>query len=62
MLSAEIDPIYFEKTYFLEPTDIGVKPFSLLRRALEETERIALHASRFGRASASPRCARTKKR
>ena len=42
MLSAEIDPIYFEKTYFLEPTDIGVKPFSLLRRALEETERIAL--------------------
>jgi len=42
VLSAEIDPIYFEKSYFLEPTDIGVKPFSLLKRALEETERIAL--------------------
>jgi DNA end-binding protein Ku len=38
----EIDPIYFEKTYFLEPTEIGAKPFSLLRRALEETERVAL--------------------
>jgi DNA end-binding protein Ku len=38
----EIDPIYFEKTYYLEPTDIGSKPYSLLRRALEETERIAV--------------------
>jgi DNA end-binding protein Ku len=38
----EIDPIYFEKTYFLEPTDVGVKPFSLLKRALEETERVAV--------------------
>lgn len=38
----EIDPIYFEKTYYLEPTDIGGKPYSLLRRALEETGRIAV--------------------
>ena len=42
VLSAEIDPVYFEKSYFLEPTDIGIKPFSLLKRALEETERMAL--------------------
>ena len=40
--SAEIDPVYFEKSYFLEPTDVGAKAFSLLRRALEETERVAL--------------------
>jgi DNA end-binding protein Ku len=40
--AAEIDPVYFEKSYFLEPTDVGAKPFSLLKRALEETERIAL--------------------
>jgi len=40
--AAEIDPVYFEKSYFLEPTDIGAKPFSLLMRALEETERVAL--------------------
>jgi DNA end-binding protein Ku len=38
----EIDPIYFEKSYFLEPTDVGVKPFNLLRRALEETNRVAV--------------------
>jgi DNA end-binding protein Ku len=38
----EIDPIYFEKSYFLEPTDVGAKAFSLLRRALEETDRVAL--------------------
>jgi DNA end-binding protein Ku len=40
--AAEIDPVYFEKSYFLEPTEIGAKPFSLLRRALVETERVAL--------------------
>ena len=40
--AAEIDPVYFEKSYFLEPTDVGAKAFSLLRRALEETGRVAL--------------------
>lgn len=40
--AVEIDPVYFEKSYFLEPSDIGAKPFSLLRKALEETERVAL--------------------
>lgn len=39
---AEIDPVYFEKSYFLEPTEVGAKPFSLLKRALEETDRVAL--------------------
>src|SRR6188768_3165109 len=38
----EIDPIYYEKSYFLEPTEVGVKPFNLLRRALEETGRVAV--------------------
>jgi DNA end-binding protein Ku len=38
----EIDPIYFEKSYFLEPTDVGAKPFMLLKRALEETARTAV--------------------
>jgi DNA end-binding protein Ku len=38
----EIDPVYFEKSYFLEPTEVGTKPFSLLKQALEETERVAL--------------------
>jgi DNA end-binding protein Ku len=38
----EVDPIYFEKSYFLEPTDVGAKPFTLLKRALEETGRSAV--------------------
>jgi DNA end-binding protein Ku len=38
----EIDPIYFEKSYFLEPESVGVKPFDLLRQALEETGRVAV--------------------
>src|SRR5687767_10655052 len=40
--AAEIDPVYFEKSYFLEPTEVGAKPFSLLKQALEETQRVAL--------------------
>ena len=40
--ASEIDPVYFEKSYFLEPTEVGAKAFSLLRRALDETERVAL--------------------
>ena len=38
----EIDPIYFEKAYFLEPQEAGAKAFNLLRRALEETSRVAI--------------------
>ncbi|MBA2557895.1 MAG: Ku protein, partial [Chloroflexi bacterium] len=38
----EIDPIFFEKSYFLEPAEAGAKPFNLLRQALEETGRVAV--------------------
>jgi len=38
----EIDPILYQKTYFLEPEEIGMKPFALLMRALEETGRVAI--------------------
>ncbi|MCY4640711.1 MAG: Ku protein [Chloroflexi bacterium] len=34
--AAEIDPIYYEKSYYLEPDETGEKPFALLLRALEE--------------------------
>jgi DNA end-binding protein Ku len=40
--ASEIDPVYFEKSYFLEPTEVGAKAFSLMRRALDETARVAL--------------------
>src|SRR4051812_20062801 len=39
---SEIDPIHYQKTYFLEPEEVGVKPFALLKAALESTERIAI--------------------
>src|SRR3979411_1139076 len=32
---ADIDPVYFEKTYYLEPEEIGAKPYALLLRALK---------------------------
>ena len=33
----EIDPIYFERTYYLGPQDGGEKIYSLLRQAMEKT-------------------------
>jgi DNA end-binding protein Ku len=33
----EIDPIYFERTYFLGPQDGGEKVYALLREAMEQT-------------------------
>jgi DNA end-binding protein Ku len=33
----EIDPIYFERTYFLGPQEGGEKVYSLLRQAMEKT-------------------------
>lgn len=32
----EIDPIYYEKGYYVEPEELGRKPFALLVKALEE--------------------------
>ncbi len=32
----QIDPTYYEKSYYLEPAEVGVKPYALLLRALEE--------------------------
>jgi DNA end-binding protein Ku len=32
---ADIDPVYFERSYYLEPEQIGAKPYALLLRALK---------------------------
>ena len=39
---AQIDPIYFVKSYYLEPSEGGGKAYALLRQAMQETRRIAL--------------------
>ena len=40
--SAQIDPIMFDRSYFLEPDKTAVKAYALLRRALDETDRTAI--------------------
>ena len=47
----EVDPIYFAKSYFLEPDKSGVKPYVLLRDALEQSATM----------SQAHRCARDRK-
>jgi DNA end-binding protein Ku len=38
----EIDPIYFQKCYYLEPDKAAVRPYVLLRTALEKTDQLAV--------------------
>jgi DNA end-binding protein Ku len=40
--SEQIDPIMFDRSYFMEPDKAAVKAYTLLRRALEETDRTAI--------------------
>ncbi|GAB4074855.1 Ku protein [Barrientosiimonas marina] len=38
----EIDPIYFEKSYYLSPNEGGAKSYGLLREALEDSGKIGI--------------------
>ncbi len=38
--ASEIDPVYFERSYFLEADEVGAKPYALLMRALK-TKQVA---------------------
>jgi DNA end-binding protein Ku len=40
--SEQIDPIMFDRSYFLEPDKSAAKAYALLRRALEQTDRTAI--------------------
>ena len=40
--AATIDPVFFDKAYFLGPDKGGAKPYALLARALKESGRCAL--------------------
>lgn len=40
--SSEVDPIYFESSYYLVPEEAGRRPYALLCQALEETEYVAI--------------------
>ena len=38
----QIDPIRYDRSYFLEPEDKALKPYVLLRKALEDSDRTAI--------------------
>ncbi len=40
--ASEIDPIFYEKPYYLDPDDAGKKPYTLLLRALEDKNLVAI--------------------
>jgi len=39
---SEIDPVYFDKTYYLSPQETGSKAYNLLRQAMNDTGKIAI--------------------
>lgn len=38
----DIDPVYFQKTYFLEPQETGIKAYHLLKEAMLGREQLAI--------------------
>jgi DNA end-binding protein Ku len=38
----QVDPIFFAKSYYLEPDATGARPYALLREALERSGRVAI--------------------
>lgn len=39
---AQVDPIYFDKTYYLEPSQGGEKAYTLLIEAMSQTNKVAI--------------------
>lgn len=47
---ASVDPVYFERSYYLSPSKGGARPYALLVAALRDTERCAVgHWASHGR-------------
>jgi DNA end-binding protein Ku len=40
--ASEVDPIFLQKSYYLEPDKAAARPYVLLREALEESDRLAI--------------------
>jgi DNA end-binding protein Ku len=45
----ELNPIYYAGVHYLEPEELGVRPFQLLREALEKTGRLGIGKVTFQR-------------
>ena len=42
---AEIDPVYYDRSYFLEPAEGGERPYALLRSVMMDSARVAIARS-----------------
>ena len=40
--SSEVDPVYFESSYYMVPDEAGRRPYALLTKAMEESEYFAI--------------------
>jgi DNA end-binding protein Ku len=40
--SSDVDPVYFESSYYMTPEEAGRRPYALLTKALEESEYVAI--------------------
>src|SRR5205085_196665 len=40
--SSEVDPVYFESSYYMMPEEAGRRPYALLSKALEESDYVAI--------------------
>src|SRR5271163_4256861 len=40
--ATDVDPVYFESSYYMMPEEAGRRPYALLTKALEESEYVAI--------------------
>jgi DNA end-binding protein Ku len=40
--TSDVDPVYFESSYYMVPDEAGRRPYALLTKALEESEYVAI--------------------
>src|SRR5882762_8504057 len=40
--ASDVDPVYFESSYYMTPEEAGRRPYALLTKALEESEYVAI--------------------
>lgn len=40
--SSDVDPVYFESSYYMVPDEAGRRPYALLTKALEESDYVAI--------------------
>jgi len=40
--ASEVDPVYFESSYYMVPDEAGRRPYALLTKAMEESEYVAV--------------------